>query len=249
VGTGVLTLAAANTHSGATTISAGRLEIGSGGAINSSSGVTVNGAGAELKYNSATALTSPLTLTQGILSGTGAINTAVTVGANAIIAPGNSPGIQTYLSSVWSPSGTYQWELNALTGTAGTNWDQVAVTTTLDLNGLSSENKFNLDLITLTGTTPGVLNFVSGSYTFPIATYSTLIASSTTPNSDLTSLFAISLANWQGTKPAANDISVKVNSTGTGLDLVIVPEPATLAMAGLGIAVVVGTLRRRRRTA
>lgn len=254
LGTGVLTLAAANTHSGATTISAGRLEIGGGGAINSTSGVTVNGAGAEFKYNSATAFTQPLTLTQGILSGTGTINTAVNVGANAIIAPGNSPGIQTYASSVWSPSGAYQWELNALSGSAGTNWDQVAVTTTLDLTGLSTGGKFNLDLITLTGgNTAGPLDvaYVSGpTYVFPIASYGALLVPgsfSTAANSDLTSLFNISLANWLGSpKPAVNDVTVKVNSTGTGLNLVIVPEPATLAMAGIGISVATWALRRRR---
>jgi autotransporter-associated beta strand protein len=254
VGTGVLTLAAANTLSGSTLISAGRLEIGGAGSINSTSGVTVNGAGADFKYNSATSFTQPLTLTQGILSGTGTIATAVNVGANAIIAPGNSPGIQTYASSVWSQGGTYQWELNALTGTTGTNWDAVNVTGLLNLSGLLPTSMFNLDLITLTGSnTPGLLDvgYDGGTYEFPIALYSSTSSLvvptgfSNTAGSDLTSLFNISLAGWQGTTPNQSDISVKVNSTGTGLNLVIVPEPAAIALAGIGIAAALAFRRRR----
>ena len=250
-GAGEQILSAVNTYTGLTTVSAGRLTIG-GGDINASSGVTVNGAGAEFRYNSATAFNKTLTLTQGILSGTGTIQTAVTVGSNAIISPGNSPGSQTYSSSVWQAGGTYLWELNALTGAAGTNWDKVVVTN-LNLTGLSTSNKFIIDLTTLTGSnTNGPLDsaYVSGpTYIFPFVDFGSLSVGgtfSTAANSDLTGLFSFNLTNWQGTKPSASDISVKVNSAGNGLNLVIVPEPGTIALAGIGIGTAVWFFRRRR---
>jgi autotransporter-associated beta strand protein len=71
VGSGTLVLNGANTFTGATSITGGRLTVDAGGRINSTSGITVNGSGAELKYNSSTALSQPLTITQGTLSGTG----------------------------------------------------------------------------------------------------------------------------------------------------------------------------------
>jgi fibronectin-binding autotransporter adhesin len=150
-GSGILTLSGSSTFSGATTVSAGQLQIGSAGAINSTSGITVNGAGAEFKFNAATALSRPLTLTQGTLSGTGTLNTAVTVGANAIHSPGNSPGSQTVQSETWAPGGTYLWEVNDWNGAAGTGFDQINVTNTLDITATSGST-FK---IAVTGLTAG----------------------------------------------------------------------------------------------
>jgi autotransporter-associated beta strand protein len=256
-GAGEQILQGVNTYTGLTTVSAGRLTIAGAGSINNSSGVTVNGAGAEFRFNSSTAFNKPLTLTQGILSGTGTIQTAVTVASNAIISPGNSPGSQTYASSVWQAGGTYLWELNALTGAAGTNWDRVVVTGPLDLTGLSSSNRFNINLTTLTGSdTNGPLNTpwtATGTSIFPFVSYGSLSVPSgftTGSNSDLTALFNFDLTNWVGTpKPSSSNISVRVNPTGNGLNLVIVPEPGTIALAGIGIGTAVWFFRRRRGTA
>jgi len=258
-GAGVLALSAANTYSGATTITAGQLRI-SAGNINSSSGIALNGATAELRYNSATALSAPLTFTQGTLSGTGTIGTAVTVGMNDVISPGNSPGTQAYTSlHAWAPGGTYKWELNALTGSAGTNWDLVNVTSgTFSLAALAATpgNQFALDLTTLAaGDVAGQLvnPYDGGSYTFAIASYDPAnfllpAGFSNTAGADLTSLFTLNgLANWQGVKPQVADISVKINSTATGIDLVIVPEPGALALAGLGVAAAAWAANRRSR--
>ena len=257
IGAGRLTLSASNSYTGATRISEGILEIGSTGRIDTTSGITIDGASAEFKYNSATPLSQPLTFTQGTLSGTGTIATAVTVGTNNVLSPGNSPGIQAYTSlHAWAPGGTYQWEFNALTGSAGFNWDLVNVTSgTFDLSALSATagSQFTLDLITLTaGDVAGQLAnpFDGGSYTVSIASYDPAnfllpTGFANTAGTDLTSLFTINLDNWQGAKPQVGDVSVRINSTATGIDLVIVPEPGTLALAGIGIAAAAYAYRRR----
>jgi len=251
IGTGVWVLSGSNSYTGTTSIAAGILEIGSAGSINATSGIAVNGATAELKFNSATALSKPLALTQGTLSGTGAINTAVVIGSGVVHAPGNSTGIQSVATETWAPGGTYTWELNALSGAAGTNWDQIAVTGLLGLDTLSSGSKFNLNLVTLTGAmAPGPLDigYVAGSsHNFTIATFGSLtvpVGFSTAPGSDLTNLFNISLAGWQGTKPNLPDISVKVNNA-SGIDLVIVPEPGAVVLAAIGVGLVGWAARRR----
>jgi autotransporter-associated beta strand protein len=257
VSAGRLTLSASNSYTGATRISEGILEIGSTGRINGSSGITIAGATAEFKYNSATALTRPITFTQGTISGTGSINTAVTVGTNNVISPGNSPGIQAYTSlHAWASGGTYEWELNALTGTPGTAWDLVNVSSgTFNLSALNATpgNQFTLDLITLDALNAAgslAVPYDGGSYTFAIASYNPTnlvlpTGFSNTPSADLTSLFAINLGNWQGVKPQISDISVRINSTATGIDLVIVPEPGSLALVGIGIAAAAWALRSR----
>ena len=252
VGTGRLTLTGSAGHGGATTVSAGILEIGAAGRLDATSGLSINGG--NFKYNAATAFNRPLTFTQGTISGTGTIATAVTIGSGATLSPGNSPGIQPYTSGhAWAPGGTYEWELNALSGTAGVNWDMISVTGGLSLSDLLVGNTFNLNLITLTGSnTAGLLDtgYVPGStLAFSIATFDSLSVPggfSTLAGSDLTSLFTINLAGWQGTKPNVNDISVKVSETGTAINLVVVPEPTTLALAGIGSALLAWRVLRRR---
>lgn len=254
-GNGIQVLSGSNTYTGATTISGGRLVIGPTGSINGSNGVTINGGG--LTYNNTTTALAPsisFSGAGGTLSGIGTIGSAITIGSNAILAPGNSPGTLTAANGMtWSTGGTYQWEVNSLGGVAGTNWDLLNVTAgSLDLTGLSTSGKFLLDLTTLTGgNLPGPLDvaYAPGTtYQFAIASFNSLLTPTGFQNSagsDLTGLFTIGLSQWQGTKPAVGDISVKVNSTGTGIDLVIVPEPETVWLAGIGCAI--GAVLRWRR--
>ena len=166
-GAGTLVLSGSSTYTGTTSINAGTLQIGSAGSINSTSGITVNGSGAELKYNSATALSKPLTLTQGTVSGTGTINTPVAIGANVTLSPGNSPGTQTYQSGTFASGGTYAWEVNNWTsGTAGVNFDQAIFTNGLAITS-SSASRFTINLVSLqadnsTGAVPGFNSGLTG---------------------------------------------------------------------------------------
>jgi hypothetical protein len=205
------------------------------------------------------ALTRPLTVTQGTISGTGRISATggVSIGTNAVLSPGNSPGTQAFTTGLTlAPGGTYVWEVNSGAGTTGTNWDLINVTSGgLNLASLSNAAKFNLDLTTLTasGSSGSMDNYTpGGSYTWRIfdANALTLPGSFSAPyaGTDITSLFNVLTTNWQGTAPASNDISVKVAADGTGIDLVVVPEPGTIALGVIGIGLAgLATWRRRRR--
>jgi autotransporter-associated beta strand protein len=261
-GAGTLELTAANTYSGTVAITAGQLRFSGTGSLTGTTGpVVVNGSDAQLKWNSSVALTRRLTVTQGTISGTGSISATggVSIGTNAVLSPGNSPGTQAFTTGLTlAPGGTYVWEVNSGTGTTGTNWDLINVTGGgLNLASLSGAGQFNLDLSTLTasGSSGSMDNYTpGGSYTWRIFDANALTlpglfgSSPYTPGTDITSLFNVLTANWKNTVPAANDISVKVAENGTGIDLVVVPEPGTIALGVIGIGLAgFATWRRRRR--
>lgn len=79
-GAGTLALSGANTYSGATTVTEGLLRVDGTGAINSSSGITINGVDAKFILTSSTASTPTITLTEGTLEATGTVG-AVNVGS------------------------------------------------------------------------------------------------------------------------------------------------------------------------
>jgi autotransporter-associated beta strand protein len=248
-GPGTLALAAANTFIGSTSIAAGRLQVDSTGSFTATSGITL--AGGELRYNSATALARPLTLTAGTISGTGTIATPVTVATGGVLSPGNSPGTQAYSQGLtWNGGGSYLWEVNALSGTAGTNWDLLTISGgTFDVSGLSAGSRFILDLTTLTAADlPGPLAvpFDGGAYAFPIASYATLSSPlGTAALTDLTSLFDLRLDNWAAPKPGLGDISVRINAAADGIELVVVPEPCTAVGGLMAVGLAAWRLRRR----
>jgi MYXO-CTERM domain-containing protein len=172
-----------------------------------------------------------------------------------VLSPGNSPGTQAYSQGLtWNGGGTYLWEVNALTGTAGTNWDLLAVSGgSFDLSGLSAGSPFTLDLTTLTAADlPGPLavSYDGGAYTFPIVSYTSFSSPlGTAALTDLTSLFTIGLDDWAAPKPGLGDISVRINAAADGIELVVVPEPASAAAAALVAAgIAAWRIRRRPRT-
>jgi autotransporter-associated beta strand protein len=145
-GTGTTTLAGSgNTYSGSTTISGGTLSIASTGVINATSGLTINGATAVFNYNNTTTAYTggPITFTQGTISGAGSIGVAVSVGANALLSPGNAgPGTQAFTAGVTlNNGGIYNWEVKSwsATPTAGTDFDQLQISgSNLDISSLST---------------------------------------------------------------------------------------------------------------
>ena len=85
-GSGVTTLSGSSSYTGATKIAGGTLLVT--GLIDSSSGITINGAGAKLRANST--INTPVTVTTGTLDGVGTVsNATVGGGTGGVITNGN----------------------------------------------------------------------------------------------------------------------------------------------------------------
>lgn len=240
LGTGTLILSQANTYSGATNIKAGTLKVT--GSLTNEGGVTVNGANAKFIYNGITPLTGDVTVTQGTVGGTGDLDT-LTVGAGAIHAPGNSPGMQVVATQNWVDGGTYQWEIQntSVTGTLGTDWDYIDAGN-LDLTGLTGATQFTI----------AITAFPDGTLTAPAeqttSTWNILEYDSLTGGFDPLD-FLLTDIDFDSTWDAVVWTLENVPGDGTTGVLQLsaynpIPEPSTMILAGLGLAGL--SLRRRR---
>jgi autotransporter-associated beta strand protein len=116
-GAGNLALAGTNAYTGATAVNAGTLLLTGTGAINSSSAITLSGSGARLRQNSSVAISTPVTLTNGTLDGTGTVN-SVTVGngTGGIVSHGNNDtGVLTIGTLTFQGAGTMNFNLTQAT--------------------------------------------------------------------------------------------------------------------------------------
>ncbi|CAN5564234.1 hypothetical protein BH09PLA1_BH09PLA1_01160 [soil metagenome] len=206
-GAGVLTLPGNNNYTGATTIRAGKLFVNgthtSAGAYSVNASATLGGSGA-------------ITLAAG---------NSATIAGN--IAPGqdqpNGPGTLTLHTSAGgvtelAQGGSYTWEINSQTGTAGTSWDLLqldAVAVTATTGG------FKIKVVSLAPNgTPGNISnwnaFPSPNARFTIATSS----DSSFANVDLAK-FVIDTTQFADNYPAG--FHLEVSGNGANLDLVYVP--------------------------
>ena len=216
-GSGIMTLSGTSTYSGATTVSGGELVVD--GAANSST-VTVN--------NDAT------------LSGSGSIGGLI-VNSGGTINPGNSPGTTTVVgNAVWNAGGNYDWEIHDATGGAGTGWDLLSITGTLNLNTLTVGSEFNINLWSLQSVSPDIngdaINFdPAQNYTWTIATAAGGITGYTGTNQFMVNTAAVNATGGfsnltSGTfsvVQSGNDLNLVYNSSAA------VPEPGTWAAAAL----------------
>jgi autotransporter-associated beta strand protein len=220
-GTGTMTLSGNSTYTGATKVNAGTL--------------VVNGSAAS----------SAFTINSGAtLGGSGTVG-ALTVASGATLAPGNSPGTLTAGDTTFAGGGAFQFQVNDASGSAGANWDQLAVNGSLTLSATSG-NPFTLDVtsLTLADAAGNAANFNSASdYSF---TFLTTTGGVSGFSSDA---FAIDTTHF--TNPFTGTWSVSLTNSGHDLSVnytgaSAVPEPSTYAafagLAALGLA----TLRRRR---
>ncbi len=127
-----------STYTGPTVVSGGTLQVASPvatfGSINTSSGILINGSNAKYLHTSTVASNRAITLTRGVLDGTGVIG-AVTVGAGSggVVTHGNgTTGLLTLGSLTFSGAGTASLKL---AGGATTATPALAVTGALTTPG------------------------------------------------------------------------------------------------------------------
>ena len=244
-GAGQLNLTAANVYRGDTLLTSGTLLVGNSGAIASSSSTFVDGG--LLKVNgTAGAVTVN---TGGSLAGSGSVG-ALTLRSGSLLSPGNSPGLLTASSATVLGGSTYNWEISALTGTPGTNWDILSVNGLLDMTGVNSSSKWNLVITADSGFTGWT---DSNSYSYVFAQAASISGFSSVVGTDITSLFNISTSGISNlpnsSSTPAGDFKVTVGSAGglTTLNLNAIPEPSASSLMGIGLVSLIVLRRFRRR--
>lgn len=262
-GTGTQELSGNSTYTGTTAISGGTLLVS--GTLTGTSSVTINTGGnfnytnaaaldrnvtingGKFSHNSGTNYAGTLTFTLGTLGGTNVVGilgaNPLTIGANQTLAPGNSTGTMAAGDTVWANGGTFQFELNDATGTAGSTtagWDLLNAAS-LDIT--AGAGQFTIQIVSLDSlqAAGNALNFDgSSNYTWLFVDAGAAITGFNANKFAFTDSF---------TNSTPGTFSI---SQGTGLDTdklyinysAVIPEPSTYALlvGGLGL---LAFLRRR----
>ncbi len=177
-GAGTQTLSGTNTYLGTTTVSAGTLALTGLTTNNIANSPTINvagGAGLDASGLSG----GGIVLASGqTLKGAGTLTGNLSVGTGSVLAPGNSPGTLSQIgNATFASGGSYIWEINNATGSAGTNWDLLNVTGGLNITAISG-SPFTIDITGLTalnaaGIIPNFNKYLP--YTWTIASVTTSI--------------------------------------------------------------------------
>jgi len=247
IGAGTLKVTAANsTFAGTNTVNAGTLLVDTGASVATSTSIVnggllkVNGAAGAITVN-----------TGGSLGGSGTVG-ALTLNSGGLLNPGNSPGKLTASAAIVLGGATYNWQISALQGVAGADWDLLSVTGLLDMSGLTSSNPWNLVITADSGFTGWT---DSSSYSYAFAEAASVSGFNPTAGTDITSLFNITTSGITSLPNASynpnGDFKVVVGSanglTTLNLVAVAVPEPSTgsLMIFGLGGLLLNRLLRRK----
>jgi autotransporter-associated beta strand protein len=185
----------------------------------------------------------------GVIGGSGTLAGSLTLNSSSTASPGNSPGVLSTGSQTWNDGANYNWQLFDANGSAGTAYDTMNITGSLDLTGLTGILDFNINLWTLSSIGPDVnglaLNFDS------LSNYNWTLASTTAGILGFeASDFTINTAPINGTGGFANPFTGNFEVGVSGNDLVLtytpVPEPSAFQVAAL-VASVIFTWRCRSR--
>ena len=219
-----LTLSGSSSYSGGTTITGGTLAIGNANALGTGN-LTVNG---------------------GTLGGSGTLGALVTVQSGGVLSPGNSPGALAAAALDLQAGSTTLMQVigsGSSAGVAGTDYDQVRITTASSLtyggNLVLSfidtplfANGTMFSLFYFTGTAGGAFNSV-------------MTASGSSSYSGMTFRYNPN-GNWY-TPDTSNGQYLAFNPASGRL--AVVPEPSTWVMSVIGAGAMALKTRRRRRAA
>ena len=225
-GNGTLTITSANTYSGVTTVSAGRVLVnnttGSGTGTNT---VTVNG---------------------GTFGGKGTITGGLTLNSGSRISAGDSAGasrVGTFTSGnqTWNGGAGMDWEIKDVSSGAGTGWDLLSMNGTLAINATSG-NKFTIYIssLTLANTAGNVNNFNNAvGYTWTIASTTGGITGFDA------NAFDLNISGFSNPLNGSSQFFISLVDGGNGLAITYVPEPSTIALGLIGAAFIAGRCLRR----
>lgn len=259
-GTGTQILSGTNSYTGTTVVNGGTLLVSgtltATGSVTASAGGTfrydnnstalnrnVTLDGGKFSYNSSVNYAGTLTFNSGTIGGSNISNLNLTIGSGQIMAPGNSTGTMAAGATTWANGGTFLFEINDATGTAGSTtagWDLLNAAS-LDITAGAGQFTIqiaSLDSLQVAGT---ALNFNdAGNYSWLFVDAGSAITNFNASQFVFTDSFVNS---------TTGTFSI---SQGTGLDTdklyinysAAIPEPGTYAMllGGLGL---LAFLRRR----
>ena len=241
-GSGTQTLTGTHTYTGMTYIAGGTLAL-TGTASLASPTIIV---GASTTFD-VSAVTGGYTLASGqSLSGTGTVTGAMSVAGT--LTPGNSPGTLTTGSQTWLDGGDYNWQVLDTTGAAGTGYDNIAITGTLDLSSLTA-GQFGINLWSLSSIGPDVSGNAINFNNLLTQSWTILTTTGGITGFDAAD-FVLSVGANNGAAGFSNALDAggafSLGQTGNNLVLTyaVVPEPDAAMLVGcLGM---LALLRRRR---
>lgn len=240
-GAGTATLSAANTYGGGTTISGGTLALASTGSIDNSPTIIV---GASTTFDvSGVSGGYGLGSTQ-TLSGTGNVTGAMSVAGT--LSPGASPGIMTTGNQTWLNGGDYNFQMLNATAAAGTGFDQIQITGTLNLSSLTAAG-FGINLWSLASIGPDVSGDALSFNNALTQSWTILTTTGGITGFDVAD-FAVNVGAINGTAGFSNALgggafSLSATSNDLVLNFTAVPEPRAALLGSLGL---LALLRRRR---